>query len=205
MHRFSNLKLAPKLMLAFGVVLLIMLVQGIGAYVGLRSLERVTTDLSGNVLPSVTLVSETRALLGEYRTASYRGLVRASEEAKQQARQRATEIDAALAKNFEAYTQFAKTPDERRMLEDLVVAWDSAKTSYASVNEMLDLELPDDATDTFIGETSQLHDAAGAALAALADEANRVAAESASKADSAYTASSPVSYTHLTLPTKRIV
>ncbi len=190
MHRFSNLKLAPKLMLAFGVVLLIMLVQGIGAYVGLRSLERVTTDLSGNVLPSVTLVSETRALLGEYRTASYRGLVRASEEAKQQARQRATEIDAALAKNFEAYTQFAKTPDERRMLEDLVVAWDSAKTSYASVNEMLDLELPDDATDTFIGETSQLHDAAGAALAALADEANRVAAESASKADSAYTASS---------------
>jgi len=190
MHRFSNLKLAPKLMLAFGVVLLIMLVQGIGAYVGLRSLDRVATDLSGNVLPSVTLVSETRALLGEYRTASYRGLVRASEEAKLQARQRATEIDAGLAKNFEDYGQFAKTPDERKMLEDLVAAWDSAKASYASVNEMLDLELPDDATDTFIGETSQLHDAASAALAALADEANRVATESASKAASTYTASS---------------
>ena len=32
MQWFSSLKLAPKLMLAFGVVLLIMLVQGIGAY-----------------------------------------------------------------------------------------------------------------------------------------------------------------------------
>ncbi|MGY1407952.1 MCP four helix bundle domain-containing protein, partial [Luteimonas sp. A611] len=190
MQWFSNLKLAPKLMLAFGVVLLIMLVQGIGAYSGMRSMDRVTRGLADNVLPSVTLVGETRALLGEYRTASYRGLVRASEASKREARQRAVQIEAQLAENFEAYGRFASSPEEQRMLAELVTAWDAAKVSYASVNEMLDLELPDDATDTFIGETSGLHDATSAALAALADEGNRIAAASTADANRTYAASS---------------
>ncbi|MGJ4730928.1 methyl-accepting chemotaxis protein [Luteimonas sp. SDU101] len=189
MHWFSNLKLAPKLMLAFGVILLIMLVQGIAAYGGMRSIDRVTTELSSDVLPAVTLVGETRALLGEFRTASYRGLVRASDAAKREARERAQQIDAQLAENLKAYEQFATTPDEQRLLAELVSAWEAARTSYASVNEMLDLELPDDATDTFIGETSRLHDATSAALAALADDANRVAAASTTRAHSTYTSS----------------
>ena len=186
MRWFSNLKLAPKLMLAFGVVLLIMLVQGVGAYMGLRSMDRVTTGLSQDVLPSVTLVGETRALLGEFRTASYRSLVRASEASKLEAREHAARIDAQLEKNFEAYAQYATTPEEQRMLGELVAAWGSAKASYASVQEMIALELPDDATDTFVGETSQLHNATSAALAALDEEANRVAAASTAQAHSTY-------------------
>src|SRR5690606_2490854 len=189
MQWFSNLKLAPKLMLAFGVVLLIMLVQGIGAYSGMRSMDRVTGELAGDVLPAVTLIGQTRALLGEYRTASYRGLVRASDAAKREARERAVQIDAQLAENLKDYERFANTPDEQRMLAELVAAWEAAKASYASVNEMLDLELPDDATDTFIGETSRLHDATSAALAALADDANRVAAASTARAHTTYTSS----------------
>ncbi|ATD67645.1 methyl-accepting chemotaxis protein [Luteimonas chenhongjianii] len=190
MHWFSNLKLAPKLMLAFGVVLLIMLVQGIGAYMGLRSIDNVTTELGDEVLPSVTLVGETRSLLGEFRTASYRGLVRASDAAKQQARERTAEIDAQIQENFETYRQYTTTPAQQQDLAELVAAWESAKASYASVNEMLDLDLPDDATDTFIGETGELHDATSAALAALAEAANRDAAAARSAAASAYSASS---------------
>ncbi len=189
MQWFSNLKLAPKLMLAFGVVLVLMLVQGIGAYIGMRSMERVTGELAQDVLPSVTLVGQTRALLGEYRTASYRGLVRASETVKREARERAVQIDNQLAENLKDYEQYATTPEEQRLLAELTTAWEAARASYASVNEMLDLELPDDATDTFIGETSRLHDATSAALAALADEANRGAAASTASAQSTYTAS----------------
>ena len=189
MQWFSNLKLTPKLMLAFGVVLLIMFGQGIGAYIGLRSMNRVTSELAGDALPSVTLVGETRALLGEYRSASYNGLVRASAAAKQEARERALRIDAQLAENLEAYRQYANTSEEKRLLAELAAAWDAARVSYASVNEMLDLELPDDATDTFIGETSRLHDATGAALAALADDANRVAAAATSRAHNTYASS----------------
>src|SRR5690606_5437252 len=110
---------------------------------------------------AVTLVGQTRGLLGEYHTAAYRGLVRASAAAKQEARERAVRIDAQLVENFEAYGKYATTAEERRLLEELVAAWDKARESYAMVNELLDLELPDDAIDTFIGQTTGLHDATG--------------------------------------------
>src|SRR5690606_40064743 len=136
MHLFTNLKLMPKLMLAFGVLLLLMLVQGIGAYSGMRSMDQATQVLAQDVLPAVTLVGLTRGLLGEYRTASYRGLVRASEAAKQEARERAVAIDAQLAQNFKDYEQYVTTAQERRMLEELVAAWAAARASYDSVNEL---------------------------------------------------------------------
>jgi methyl-accepting chemotaxis protein len=189
MHVFTNMKLMPKLMLAFGVLLLIMLVQGIGAYLGMRSMDRASEQVAGTVVPAVTLVGQTRGLLGEYRTASYRGLVRASDAAKREARERATSIDAQLAQNFEAYGQYASTDEEKRLLAELVAAWAAARKSYDEVNELLDLELPDDAVDTFIGQTSRLHDATSAALAALSDASNRVAAASTADARRAYAAS----------------
>src|SRR5690606_29525487 len=86
---------------------------------------------------------------------------------------------------------------ERRMLEELVAAWAAARASYDSVNELLDLELPDDAIDTFIGQTSGLHDATSAALAALADESNRIAAASTAAASRAYVASNTLTLTLL--------
>ena len=48
MHWIKNLKLMPKLMLTFGVILLVMLLQGIVAYRGLHSLNNVTTELAGS-------------------------------------------------------------------------------------------------------------------------------------------------------------
>ncbi len=44
----NNLKLMPKLLLTFGVLLLVMLLQGIVAYRGLHSLNNVTTELAGS-------------------------------------------------------------------------------------------------------------------------------------------------------------
>ncbi|KKD57211.1 hypothetical protein VM57_09645 [Stenotrophomonas maltophilia] len=41
-------ELMPKLLLTFGVLLLVMLLQGIVAYRGLHSLNNVTTELAGS-------------------------------------------------------------------------------------------------------------------------------------------------------------
>ncbi|MCM5618905.1 hypothetical protein, partial [Xanthomonas hortorum] len=71
MQWINNLKLMPKLMLAFGIVLLILLVQGIIAYSGLASLNNVTSDLAGNTMSSVREAGDLRGMLGEYRNASY--------------------------------------------------------------------------------------------------------------------------------------
>ena len=65
MQRIKNLKLTTKMMLAFGVVLALMLIQGIAAFVGLNSLNGATTEVTGNVLPSVKAAGDLRSLLGE--------------------------------------------------------------------------------------------------------------------------------------------
>lgn len=86
MQRIKNFKLTTKMMLAFGVVLALMLVQGIAAFVGLNSLNNATTDVTGNVLPSVKAAGDLQSLLGEYRTTSYRQHVRASDAVKAEAK-----------------------------------------------------------------------------------------------------------------------
>ncbi len=47
MQWINKLKLMPKLMLTFGIVMVIMLIQGIIAYRGLASLNSVTSELAG--------------------------------------------------------------------------------------------------------------------------------------------------------------
>ena len=62
MQWIKNLKLMPKLMLTFGVILLVMLLQGVVAYRGLHSLNNVTTELAGNRMESIRLAGEMRGM-----------------------------------------------------------------------------------------------------------------------------------------------
>ncbi|KLJ02776.1 methyl-accepting chemotaxis protein [Luteimonas sp. FCS-9] len=190
MHWFSNLKLAPKLMLAFGVVLLLMVAQGVGGFVGLRALDRVTDHLAGNTLPTVTSVGETRALLGEYRAASYLGLVRASAQVKQDARERTARMEEQIEANIAAYAPLIVSPEERKLYDAFAASWTEAKASYHEVNELIELDLPDDATDTFIGRTRDLHMAATNTLQALQAEADRQATASREEAGAVQAGSS---------------
>jgi CHASE3 domain sensor protein len=81
----NNLKLMPKLLLTFGVLLLVMLLQGIVAYRGLHSLNNVTTELAGSRMESIRMAGEMRGMLGEYRNAAYQQLIRASDDVKSDA------------------------------------------------------------------------------------------------------------------------
>ena len=122
MHWLKNLKLTPKLMLAFGVVLALMLVQGVGAYLGLSSLNRATTHLAGNTMDTVSTAAELRALLGEYRISSYRGLTRASEAVKQDARKQSADLAARIEATSADFAKLATTPEERKLQEQFAAA-----------------------------------------------------------------------------------
>ena len=128
MHWLKNLKLTPKLMLAFGVVLALMLVQGVGAYLGLSSLNRATTHLAGNTMDTVSTAAELRALLGEYRISSYRGLTRASEAVKQDARKQSADLAARIEATSADFAKLATTPEERKLQEQFAAAWATAES-----------------------------------------------------------------------------
>ncbi len=189
LQRLKSLKLSYKLALAFGLVLVLMLVQGIVSFVGMSSISRETDSLVEGTMRSVAVLTEAEMQMGQYRNTSYRILIRASDEVKQQARERivavAGHIDTALAE-YEQQIAANGEDGERRAFYDAVVAkWAQARQSYADVNEMVDLDLPDDALDTYLGETYELHNAAIAAVQAL--NAHESAAAEEAKASVAST------------------
>ena len=148
MQRIKNLKLTTKMMLAFGVVLALMLVQGIAAFVGLNSLNGATTEVTGNVLPSVKAAGDLRAQIFEYRTTAYRQHVRASDAVKAEAKAKAEKDGKLIDAAIKDYAKLIATAEEKKAYDLFVKEWASAKQSYADVQEMTDLGLPDDAVDT---------------------------------------------------------
>ncbi|WP_162301089.1 methyl-accepting chemotaxis protein [Xanthomonas prunicola] len=189
MQWINNLKLMPRLMLAFGIVLLIMLVQGIIAYSGLASLNNVTRDLAGNTMSSVREAGDLRGMLGEYRNASYQNLVRASDAVKQEAKVRTKKLNGEIEATIKGYPRLIESPQQKKLFDVFVADWKKASASYASVNEMIELNLPDDAIDTFVGETRTLHNKAKDSLAALIAEDNMLAQAAKTKAEKVHATS----------------
>ena len=185
----NNLKLMPKLLLTFGVLLLVMLLQGIVAYRGLHSLNDVTTDLAGKRMESIRMAGEMRGVLGEYRNSSYQQLIRASDEVKAEAHTRAGELRKQMDASIKAYPALVDNPQQKALFDTFVKEWNGALASYDSVSEMLELQLPDDAIDTFVGETRTKHRASAAALETLIAEDNRLARAAREQAESTYATS----------------
>jgi hypothetical protein len=135
MQWINNLKLMPKLMLTFGVVLFVMLIQGIVAYKGLSSLDSVTTDLAQKRMESIRTAGELRGMVGEYRNAAYQGLIRASADVKADALKQSVEIRANIEEAIKAYPRLIDDPAERKLFDTFVADWEAALVSYDSVTE----------------------------------------------------------------------
>ncbi|WP_449466920.1 methyl-accepting chemotaxis protein [Stenotrophomonas humi] len=189
MQWINSLKLKPKLMLTFGVVLFVMLLQGIVAYRGLYSLNAVTTDLASNRLSSLRATGELSGMVSEYRNTSYQGLVRASDDVKADAKTRSAQLRKDIAATIASYPKLIDNPEQKKLFEAFVRDWEATLASYDAVTEMLELDLPDDAIDTFVGETRSLHGKAYTALHTLAANDNARAQASAKQAADTYAAS----------------
>ncbi|MFT4248529.1 MAG: methyl-accepting chemotaxis protein, partial [Pseudomonas sp.] len=186
MQWITHLKLKPKLLLAFGVVLLLMLIQGIIAFTGLTSLSRASNQLAGNTMSSVREAGELRAMLGEYRSASYQSLVRASDSVRQEAQRDASKLRGQIDAAIKAYPALMETPEQKKLFDIFVADWKKTSASYASVAEMVELNLPDDAIDTFVSETRTLHLKAQESLVALITEDNQLALVAKARAETVH-------------------
>ncbi|WP_305803902.1 methyl-accepting chemotaxis protein [Stenotrophomonas sp. YIM B06876] len=193
MQWINSLKLKPKLMLTFGVILFFMVLQGIVAYRGLHSLNNVTTDLATTRMGSMRVTGQLSGLVSEFRNASYQGLIRASDEIKADAKTRAAALRKQIDDTIVAYPKLIDNATQRKLFDTFVTDWKAALVSYDAVTEMLELELPDDAIDTFVGETRTLHRKAFASLEALTEGDNRLAVAAGTHAADTYSASAMLS------------
>ena len=65
MQWFYDLKIATKLIVSFGAVLLLTLLMGMGGVIAMGRVNQASTDLAGNWMPSVRAVMELRIDVGE--------------------------------------------------------------------------------------------------------------------------------------------
>ncbi|MBN6151062.1 MCP four helix bundle domain-containing protein [Xanthomonas sp. AmX2] len=186
MQWIKNLRLMPKLMLAFGLVLTLMLIQGGMGYAGLRSINGVADSVSTKVVPSVRINGEMRGILGEYRNAAYQSLIRSSDAVKKESETRKLALKKEMDQIIKDYPKLIGSPQERQIYERIAADWKKVSASYASVEEMQQLDLIDDAIDTFTGETRTLHNKVVQDVIDLTAENDRQARLAAATANGSY-------------------
>ncbi|MCD7097095.1 methyl-accepting chemotaxis protein [Stenotrophomonas sp. MMGLT7] len=190
MKWINRLKLAPKLILAFSIVLVVMAVQGGIAYYGLHSLNSVTNTLATDTLNNVKLSNELRALISEYRSSSYRNLLRASESAKQEARTYSENVQEQIQAALVEYKPLIDTPQEKKDYDAFVAHWAAAYKGYKEIEEMVDLGLLDDAIDTYLSTSRDQHTAASDDITRLIAQADEQTTAANQNADVTYERSS---------------
>ena len=116
--------------------------------------------------------------------------MRASDAVKAEAKAQAAQTEKKIEKAIKDYVPLIASPEEKKAYDAFVKEWKAAQQSYADVQEMLDLGLPDDAVDAFIGTTRDQHRKATDAVTALITVVDRQANAASSGARSTFKASS---------------
>ncbi|MTV40125.1 methyl-accepting chemotaxis protein [Duganella radicis] len=126
MKWFYDLKIATKLMVSFGAVLLLTLFLGISNMLSMNRVNQASTDLAEDWMPSVRAVLELRTDLGELRRWELSHLLNDDPAVTDNYQKRIDDALASLKKRREAYEKLISSPEERA----IVAEFDQAMVSF---------------------------------------------------------------------------
>src|SRR5690349_14328193 len=115
MQWFRDLKIARKLLLAFAVVQLLMLVLGIACLQSMSRINDASDDLAENWLPSVRAVMQVRTDVSDLRRQELAFLLADDAQEKNRIAQQMDTILAASRANVTSYEKLISSPAERTL------------------------------------------------------------------------------------------
>ncbi|MGN0858643.1 MAG: methyl-accepting chemotaxis protein [Stenotrophomonas sp.] len=186
MQWFNTLKLGPRLLLTFAIIIALMLVQAAISWNGMARINQASTSLAEKNMVRMQLIGTMRADLSEYRSNVYQTLVRASDEIKQSGVQFATQRATAVEENMALLARQVAGSDEEARFNQFVAQWQEASKSYQDVRELVELDLGDDAIDVFVTDTRLKHVTARDTLEQLAAQEASNALQAQRDGQSAY-------------------
>ncbi|WP_071071036.1 EAL domain-containing protein [Mesorhizobium sp. LCM 4577] len=184
MKWFRDVSVGSKLSLGFGLALLCTVTVGVFGVAQLRSLNKVTSEITGIWLPQVQIVGEMKRNLAEHRL--FASLRVRNTDAHQTA-----DIDKEMARESEemfrdrrAYRRSAGSPAEQELFDQFVNLWTAYQDSLSSIIPLLDTAARTKAANEF--EAVSLPTVAAAAqrldgLLALTDQRSTAAAAMADR------------------------
>jgi methyl-accepting chemotaxis protein len=169
MDWLRNLKIAPKLFAAFGVVILLILVLAGFAYRGLVSLNDATTEISTRWMTELTTAQSLKSTLADYRLQNFRLVLRTSDEAKDAARGDIEFATGDFNDLLETLQSSSTTEEEKARIAAVRADWDAYVAHTAEVVSAYDMGFVDEALDLFLADNRMKYDAVSEKIAALVE------------------------------------
>ena len=159
---FTNLKIAKKLGLGFGLVLALMAALGILAIVELASLNNSTVQLGTNWMPSIRHVGELRFDSAKFRRYELNYII-TSDKAKAEAK--LDETAGLIAEDERKYELEISSDEERKLYEGYKAAWDKYLANQKQVLELSRQNKTEEATKLSVNASLDAFNAADKYLA----------------------------------------
>ncbi|SFL48680.1 methyl-accepting chemotaxis protein [Rugamonas rubra] len=136
MSWFYDLKIATKLLLSFGVVLLLSLVMGVAGIVSMGRIDAASNELADNWMPSVQVVMTVRGDIGDLRRWELAHLLNDQPDGMAGYEKRMDETLATLKADRERYQKLISSPEERGLYEEFGRGFDAFMVEHGKLVEL---------------------------------------------------------------------
>ena len=135
MKWFYDLKIATKLIVSFGTVLLMTLVMGVCSILSMGKVNYASTDLAENWMPSVRVVMDLRAYVGDYRRWELAHLLNEDPQGMAGYEKRIEDTITTLRTHRQNYEKLISSPEEKT----LAAEFDSSLAAFLADHKMMTL------------------------------------------------------------------
>ena len=167
MQWFYNLKIAAKLMVSFGLVLLLTLVLGVSNILSMDKVNQASNDLAENWMPSVQAAMELRADMGDFRRWQLSHLLTDDPAGMANYEKRLDETLAAMKTHGEHYRQLINSAEEKTLFEEYLRAWDGFMALHGKILALSRANSKQEARELITGPSAAL-------LARLIEQSNQL-------------------------------
>ncbi|AVR98412.1 methyl-accepting chemotaxis protein [Pseudoduganella armeniaca] len=164
MKWFENLRIAPKLLLVFGVVQLLMLMMGLASIRSMGRMNDASTDLASNWMPSVRAVMQLRTDVGELRRWQLAHMLTDVPKSLATYEERMAKTLADQRANAANYEKLISSPEERAIYEDFSRNWQLFLGEHEKVVALSRQNLKAEARAAAAGNSAKILGDANAAL-----------------------------------------
>ncbi len=171
----NRISIKAKVSGTFGLVLAILVVLGGFSVYELAAVNRTSTDMAENWLPSVQSLGEINAAVSDFRAAEENHILQTDDAGMSAAETAMAKASDNLAKARAAYESLISAGEERALYKAFSDAWDGYKAVNRSVLELSRAGKNTEARDLVNGKSADLYEQAGGKVDALVALMPRVA------------------------------
>ena len=158
MNLLRKLKIAPKLLAAFGVMVLLILVLAVAALRGLSTLDAATTELGERNMVQLSQAQDLGATASAHRLWAFRLVLPVSAEVREEAKLEVENVALTFSDGLDAL-QAVETEQNKAELAAIRSAWEAYTAHLVEVSSAYEMGFAEEALDLFLTDSRTKYDA----------------------------------------------